>query len=307
MPKGDNLSVLEYNEFNKHTRTLEDEVKQEDKLAGTNEPSEELLAPLTENIAENIIEFDLIFSKKGGPTSPWVDMIELTGIEKSDLQRIHKGIKKIRDDIKNDILLKNTYFDNNKKINIIDSFYNILGDNAKSKKYQSHLCKVLPQIYTETYYNDPILLPALIEKTEYNIRTGLNPAFPKYEFYFLELIQNNNKKGETLMKIKESKSYTMGYLLGKLVQPLRSCINSFEKSYIGNLSRRIATLKDLIKFKNFIDEKLTIHEKLYNNIKDTSYKLAREINDFSGKYNKDECSFGFFESYFEYNNKLEEN
>lgn len=314
LPKGNNLSALAYDEFNKHTRTIEgDEEKQdEDKLAGSNEPSEELFAPLTEEkTAEKIVEFDLIFSERGDRT--WVDMIELTGIEKSDLQRIHNRIIKI----KHDILIK-------KNINILDSFNNILSYSSKSKKNQNHLCKVLPQIYTETYYSDPILLPALIEKTEYNIRniktdSERSGAFPKYDFYFLTLIQNNNKnkEGENLMKIKESESYNIGYLLGKLVLPFakwrEDCpIQSFEKSYVGNISRRIITLDELIKFKNFIDEKLTVHEKLYKDIKDISYGLAQKINDFSGKYNKDECSFGFFEAYFEpiqnkNNNKSEEN
>lgn len=314
LPKGNNLLALDYEKFNKYRSTLEDVTKKESEIVGANKSSEELLEGLFEplindSIAKDVIEFDLIFSKQGKQSSPWIDIIELSGIEKSDLQRIKKRIDKIG----------NKITDNNKQhknLNIQDSFYKILGDMSKSQKYKNHLCKVLPQIYTETYYNDKILLHALIEKTEYNIRTGLKFAFLKEDFYFLTMIQNNNKEGENLMKIQESQSYKIGNLLGKLALPFANwrndCpIKSFEKSYIGNLSRRISTLEEFIKFKNFIDEKLTIHEKLYKSTKDTSYQLAHAINNFSDRYNKDECSFGFFEAYFEpiqnNNNKTEEN
>lgn len=303
LPQGDNLSDSDYDEFNKNACSLDNEIKQEKKLADATEPSEELFEPLIkEKIAGNIVKFDLIFCKQGGMTSPWVDMIELTSVEKSDLQRINERIKKIKKDMPNYKYIN--------KINILDSFYNILGNMSESKKYKNHLYKVLPQIYTETYYDDQILLPALIEKAEYNIRTQNGYKFnEKYDFYFLMMLQNNNKnkEGENLMNIKESKSYKIGFLLGKLALPFAAwrddCpIKSFEKSYIGNLSRRIVTLDELIKFKNFIDEKLTIHERerLYKDIKVASCELAQEINDFSGKYNKDECIFGFFEAYFDY-------
>ena len=302
LPQGDNISATEYDKFNKRPLNLEHEVDKENEIAEANNPSEELFDPFfKEEIAGEDIKFDLIFSKTGGMTSPWVDMIELVGIEKSNLQKINERIKKIKSRIQSKYNLE-----------LIDSFYYILKDNSKSKKYQSHLCIVLPQIYTETYYNDPMLLPVLIEKTEYNIRSNSEYAFPKENFYFLTLIQNTNKEGENLMKIKESKSYAIGYFLGKLALPFaewrQDCpIKSFEKSYVGNLSRRIMTLDELIKFKNFIDEKLTVHEKLYKDIKNTSNLLAQKIIDFSGRYSKDECAFGFFESYFEPHENNSEN
>jgi hypothetical protein len=188
---------------------------------------------------------------------------------------------------------------------------NILGDGTKSnKKYQSHLYKVLPQIYTGTYYNDAILLPALIEKTEFNIRDPEKSKFIrsivnnlKYDFNFLTNIQNTIPEGGELMKIQESQSYKIGLLLGKLAEQFAAwrddCpIKSFEKSYVGTLSRRITTLEDLIRFKRFIEEKLVIHERNFKSVKDTSYELAQAVKNFSGRYDKNECAFGFFESYF---------
>lgn len=176
---------------------------------------------------------------------------------------------------------------------------------SDKKKYQSHLYKVLPQIYTGTYYNDPVLLPALIETTEKNIRSEENLSFPKYDFYFLTKIQNTIKQGEYLMSIKNSKSYQIGLLLGEIARQFAAwrndCpIKSFEKSYIGTLSRRIATINDLIKFKSFIEEKLILHERSKFTF-ETSVNLAEKIKELelsTEKYDKNSCAFGFFESYF---------
>ena len=105
------------------------------------------------------------------------------------------------------------------------------------------------------------------------------------------------------MKIKNSQSYRLGILLGRLAQNFagqNSPIKSFEKSYVGTLSRRITTLADLMKFKTFIEEKIVIHEKNYDNNRSTSLELTQAIKDFpnSERYDKNECAFGFFESYF---------
>ncbi|MFB6307616.1 MAG: hypothetical protein ABEH43_11650, partial [Flavobacteriales bacterium] len=62
------------------------------------------------------------------------------------------------------------------------------------------------------------------------------------------------------MEITESKSYQVGLLLGSLAKGLRNKINSFEKNYVGNLTRRISTLDDCIKFKNEIEQKNILHE-----------------------------------------------
>jgi hypothetical protein len=80
--------------------------------------------------------------------------------------------------------------------------------------------------------------------------------------------------------------------------PLKYDIKSFEKNYVGNLTRRIASLDDLVKFKTFMEEKLIIHDKTYPSIKEASMSLAESVKSFSGRFDKNECAFGFFESYF---------
>lgn len=311
LPRGNNITASQYEKFNQKIESLEQEKDKEDKITHENMvkiPDDMLFTPVTENIAENIIEFDLIFSKSGGISSPDIDMIEFSSIKKSNLEKLHQRIK----DIKKDILriqeneLSEKQKETIKYLDIKNSFKNIFKDlKSDKKKYQSHLYKVLPQIYTGTYYNDPVLLPALIETTEKNIRSEENLSFPKYDFYFLTKIQNTIKQGEYLMSIKNSKSYQIGLLLGEIARQFAAwrndCpIKSFEKSYIGTLSRRIATINDLIKFKSFIEEKLILHERSKFTF-ETSVNLAEKIKELelsTEKYDKNSCAFGFFESYF---------
>ena len=307
LPRGNNLTAEQYEKFNQKIESLEQEKEKEDKATYENmeKTPDDLFTPLTENIAENIIEFDLIFSKRGGKSSPDIDMIEFSSIKKSYLIKLHQQIKDIKKEIfkiwENELSEKMKYF-NIENLNIKNSFKNIFKDK---KKYQNHLYKVLPQIYTGTYYGDPVLLPALIETTEENIRSKEKLSFPKYDFYFLMEIQNTIKQGEYLMKIKDSKSYQIGLLLGEIAKQFAAwrddCpIKSFEKSYIGTLSRRIATINDLIKFKSFIEEKLILHERSKFTF-ETSVNLSKKIKELElseEKYDKNNCAFGFFESYF---------
>lgn len=107
------------------------------------------------------------------------------------------------------------------------------------------------------------------------------------------------------MNIINSSSYSIGKNLGVMARPFAAwrddCpIKSFEKNYVGNLTRRIAYPDDLVKFSNFLNEKLAIHEKLYKDQQEASRQLAQELKTFGGmRYNKNECALGFFESYFE--------
>ncbi len=81
-------------------------------------------------------------------------------------------------------------------------------------------------------------------------------------------------------------------------------INSFEKNYVGNLSRRVSTLYDFIKLKNEIEQKLIMHDKAKFTFQ-SSYTLAQKIKEFNSKYDKDKCVFGFLESYFKPKSKGE--
>jgi hypothetical protein len=192
-------------------------------------------------------------------------------------------------------------------ISIDYSFREILGnpqtDSKTGKvsfkpnpKYQSHLLKVLPLIYKENYYKDDTLLPAFLQNVEYSIRVG-DPKFNflKYDLKFLLKIQNT--KNDRFMEITSSESYQIGFLLGGMAKNLSQEINSFEKNYVGNLTRRIGTLSDFIKLKNEIEQKLIMHDKAKYTFQ-TSYDLAQKLKDFKSRYDKEECAFGFFENYF---------
>lgn len=99
------------------------------------------------------------------------------------------------------------------------------------------------------------------------------------------------------MQIIQSESYGIGVLLGSLAKNLSLEINSFEKNYVGNLTRRISTMEDFIRLKNDIEQKLIMHDKTKFTFR-TSYELAQKVKEFKSQYDKDECAFGFFESYF---------
>jgi hypothetical protein len=249
-----------------------------------------------------IVKFDFIFSKAGG-TQPDVDMIELTGVERSKLSRISSRIAKIRDKIQDErerslaSLFGKTASAALRPITITGALNNAFGDvTTEKKKYQRHLLAVLPKIYTDTYHRDPVLLQSLIRTTEASIRNGSSHySYLKYDFAFLTSIQTS---GETrLMELKNSPSYRIGLHLGQLAQPLGREINSFEKNYVGLLSRRIGTPADVIGFANDLRQKLVMHEKLYTSIRAASAALSEELPHCT-PYNRDECAFGFFESYF---------
>jgi hypothetical protein len=310
LPRGKNLMASHYETFSRSETALTDEQEREAIIGQENMQNtrERLFAPLIDNVSDNIIQYDLIFSKRGGQTSPDVDMVEISGVEKSHLRDIDRRIRRIKENLynkrKNEMKAEKPF----KPFSITRSFLNILKDaTSEVKKYQSHLYKVLPQIYTAAYYDDPILLPALIQKEEANIRASNSDfSFLKYDFYFLTTIQNSIPEGGNLMTIQNSQSYKIGKLLGELARQFANwredCpIKSFEKSYVGTLSRRITTIPDLVKFKTFIEEKLILHERTRFTFA-VSTRLSEEIRTLESstgeRYDRHNCAFGFFESYF---------
>jgi hypothetical protein len=303
LPRGEHLTAEDYDDFL--------EKRDEAKILAKNKDSNQTLVdPIFDFFSDeekNITSFDLIFCKKGGLSSPDSDLIEISGIEKSNLRLIREKIYNISQEINEE---RNSFLKTKKElfpISIDYSFREILGnpqtDSKTGKvsfkpnpKYQSHLLKVLPLIYKENYYKDDTLLPAFLQNVEYSIRVG-DPKFNflKYDLKFLLKIQNT--KNDRFMEITSSESYQIGFLLGGMAKNLSQEINSFEKNYVGNLTRRIGTLSDFIKLKNEIEQKLIMHDKAKYTFQ-TSYDLAQKLKDFKSRYDKEECAFGFFENYF---------
>ncbi|MDQ3714023.1 MAG: hypothetical protein M3388_17650 [Acidobacteriota bacterium] len=317
LPKGEHLEAKHIEDF--FERGREDEAQATDLLNIANQEkseieddgfSESLFKPVLDKVDKSITQYDFIFSKKGGASTPDVDMLELSGIERSFLSQLNERIRQIK---QSELLQERTKNYEGKKIpkqfvgyDIRRSFLNILGDvTTDKKKYQSHLFKVLPQIYAGNYFRDDVILPAFIEKVEFNIRSDAsNYNLLKYDYYFLVKIRNKN--GEKDMEdMKKSESYQAGLLLGKMAKAIgrgrEPKIKSFEKNYVGLLSRRITDKQGLIKLANFINEKLAIHNAAYTDLKQASVSLAQLVGDMSEKeYRKNYCAFGFFESYFGY-------
>lgn len=303
LPRGTNLTAIDYELFI--------EKKDENRITEANKEKnkEDIFFDFSSDDNKNITSFDVILCKKGGLTSPDSDLIEISGIEKSKLREIMKRINKIAYEIeeerKNFIRTEKELF----PLKFDYSFRCILGNPQNdiktgkvsfkpNPKYQSHLLKVLPLIYTENYFHDNVLLPAFIQNVEFSIRSGdAKYSFLKYDLKFLLSIQNHELKNKKIMEIINSESYQIGYMLGELAKNLRSEINSFEKNYVGNLTRRIGNLADFRKLKTDIEQKLIMHDKA-KYTRQISYDLAQKIKDFEGKYDKDESAFGFLEAYF---------
>jgi len=303
LPKGKNLTAENFEEFVK--KRDEERLKKNNQ---SNQDDDEPLFNLFEREDENeITSFDLVFCKKGGTSSPDVDLLEISGIEKSKIRFTKKRLEKISSEIQSK---QKTFLRTDKNLypfKIEYSFRNILGNpqyDQKSKKvsikanpkYQSHILKVLPLIYTDNYHHDQILLPAFLRNVEYSIRSGDN-KFNLLKFDLEYLLKIQNSKNDIFMKITNSGSYQLGLFLGSLAQNLSQKINSFEKNYVGNLSRRISNLDDFIKMKNDVEQKLIMHDKSKFTFK-TSFELSQKVKEFEGRYDKDECAFGFLESYF---------
>lgn len=259
--------------------------------------------------ASRFNRFDFVFADNSGNTT--TDLIELSAIEKSALRIINQRIENISKEVN---LESNFVLNSNSKINnlqIETSFLKILGNTfvdsngylvfKPNAKYKSHLLAALPLIYTAKYYNDDLLLPSFVQVSEFIVRNVEKKficnsyADIKYHFKFLMKIQNS--KTDKFMAITTSESYQIGFLLGGMAKNLSQEINSFEKNYVGNLTRRIGSLVDFIKLKNEIEQKLIMHDKSKFTFQ-TSYELAQKVKEFNTRYDKEECAFGFMESYF---------
>jgi len=305
LPKGDNLSFEALNRFlERNSQEINAEEDNEDKLEIANKPEDDddLFAGLVENEFADKVRYDIIFmSIPASPAGVFADLVEVSSIEKSLLREVSNHINKIRR-----TLLEKGKQEFGEKLKLTldlkKSFERILSDKTKAeKKYQFHLLKVLPQIYSDTYYQDPILLPAFINKVESNIRTG-GQGFStlKYDFYFLMLIQ----KFDNLMNITETKSYAIGQYLGTMAKQFAAwrtdCpIKSFEKSYVGNLTRRISSLDEVASFCDFLNQKLIIHSRTFPEVKNAHLQLVETIRNMEKeRYDKHYCSLGFFENYY---------
>ena len=316
LPRGDGLSAEDIERFftrqalesdnpagkAQHIRDAVEAATTERAEALTEEEDapEELFRDALDGVTDGMTQFDFIFSKAGsGPSSPDVDLIEVPGLQRGLLEQLSTRVVAIRREVE----VNRPKSEKIRPLSILQSFLNILGDTTKAKKkYHNHLFKVLPQIYTGTYYRDDVLLPALIEKTEFIVRNEERSGFGllKFDFYFLTKLLN---QGDRMKEITEQPSYQLGVLLGRLARQFagpKSPIKSFEKNYVGLLSRRITSLPEVIRLGNEINQKLVMHEIARFTFRD-SHAFAEAVKEFSasGKpYNKDECAFGFFESYF---------
>ena len=291
------------------------EKKNESSIILSNEYSDDLISSALGS-SSTFTSFDFIFGKNGG-TKPDTDLIEISNITRSALNRV---------DSRNKAIAHQVYAERNKEIkigkpernkekkednslSICKSFRNLLGDVqldatgkvkiAASKKYESHILKVLPLIYKENYYNDPYLLHSFVTNVESTTRIGDGSFWCKilkYDLMFILSIQNN--KQNKYMDIINSASFKLGLKIGKMAKPLKKAIGSFEKNYVGLLSRRVSTKEDCIRFVTDISQKLVMHDGIWATM---CAEVCDDLANLSEtEYDKDKLSFGFLDGYFKY-------
>ena len=280
------------------------EKKNESSIILSNEYCDDLISSALGS-SLTFTSFDFIFVKNGG-TKPDTDLIEISNITRSTLNRV---------DSRNKNIAHQVYAERNKEIkvdmslSICKSLSNLLGDVqlnqagkvkiTASKKYESHILKVLPLIYKEDYYNDPYLLHSFVTNVESVTRIGEGSFWYKilkYDLMFILSIQNN--KQNKYMEITNSASFKLGVKIGKMAKPLKNSIGSFEKNYVGLLSRRVSTKEDCIRFVTDISQKLVMHDGIWATM---CAEVCDDLANLSEtEYDKDKLSFGFLDGYFKY-------
>ena len=308
LPCGDNLKAEDL--------ILFQEKRNESAIVSANEYKDDLISSILEDCS-TFTSFDFIFAKDGGTKPDDTYLIEISNITRSTLNRVnsrnaniaHQVYAERNKEIKIGKPERNKEKKEDNSLSICKSFRNLLGDVqldatgkvkiAASKKYESHILKVLPLIYKENYYNDPYLLHSFVTNVESTTRIGDGSFWCKilkYDLMFILSIQNN--KQNKYMDIINSASFKLGFKIGKMAKPLKNSIGSFEKNYVGLLSRRVSTKEDCIRFVTDISQKLVMHDSVW------SAMCAEVCDDLANisesEYDKDELSFGFLDGYFKY-------
>lgn len=298
LPFGDNLKAEDLKLFQ--------EKRNEPAIVSANEYKDDLISLILED-SSTFTSFDFIFARKERTKPDDTYLMEISNITRSNLNRVTSRIYEKAYQV---------YAGRNKEIKVdmslsicCKSFSNLLGDVqlnstgkvkiAASKKYESHILKVLPLIYKGDYYNDPSLLHSFVTNVESAIRLGGGQFWYeilKYDLMFILSIQNN--KQNKYMDIINTASFKLGSKIGKMAKPLKKAIGSFEKNYVGLLSRRVSTKEDCIRFVTDISRKLVMHDGMWATM------CAEVCDDLAklpeAKYDKDNLSFGFLDGYFKY-------
>lgn len=298
LPFGDNLKAEDLKLFQ--------EKRNEPAIVSANEYKDDLISLILEDCS-TFTSFDFIFARKERTKPDDTYLMEISNITRSNLNRVTSRIYEKAYQV---------YAGRNKEIKVdmslsicCKSFSNLLGDVqlnstgkvkiAASKKYESHILKVLPLIYKGDYYNDPSLLHSFVTNVESAIRLGGGQFWYeilKYDLMFILSIQNN--KQNKFMEIINSASFMLGVKIGKMAKPLKKAIGSFEKNYVGLLSRRVSTKDDCIRFISDISQKLVMHDGMWATM---CAEVCDDLANLSeSEYDKDELSFGFLDGYFKY-------
>ena len=324
--KGTNIKILVYprqigcsmEESEEYAQSLENFIynsKSEDSLFAT-----DIFDCFNDDEAKKVI-FDFIFVDTGGQTDVYLE--EVSGLQKSRLKSIEERINNKSRHVSEQIGLRNYTVDTETAMTAIlgipdikDSGEVFFSNKVKKGKklvpypvYQKHMLSIVPRIYQEQYFSDEILLPSTIRQIEYCVRnhkssvigdryfSQLSQCYNKLKYSIVFMLDIQNNQISKYMEITNSKSYKVGLKLGELAKPLGREINSFQKNYVGMLTRRASSKEDCITLTNDIIEKLVLHDCTYQTT--ICGKVLEEIASLQ-EYDRESFAFGFFEGYFKY-------
>ncbi len=274
---------------------------------------------------EQPIVFDFVFVDIGGRTDNY--LLEVSGLQKSIMKRIeekHQECSRKISDNAEEIFGEQRYTIDIEKamtclIGIADNnedgtifFSNQIKKDGKRVPYpiyQSHMLKVVSRICQERYYSDALLLPSMVKQTEYCIRNHkssflgdqysykLTQCYYRLKYSLQYMLEIQNNKNNKYMEMINSECYLLGKKLGNIAKPLGRKINSFQKNYVGMLTRRASSKNDCITLVNDIIEKIVMHECTYQ-----IGLCGALLEDFTKmqSFDKELFALGFFEGYFKY-------
>jgi hypothetical protein len=283
--------------------TAEMQIVSEDENTSDWDPIE-LLSRVNEKCAKDIISFDIILLRRGGVTTPDMNVGELNNMSRSSLR---KNLHLIKDKV---TLIREK---RKARTSVSFAFYDLHKNIKKGEKYQIKCARMMLKLYRGLYFGDPELDKIFIERVHKDIRdSGMKNYYGlKTSYDLLKLL--SNKEEEMTESQKESKK--LGQCLAQIMWPLSFVIGrrsrSFEKAQVGQIRYRVGSLPQVIRLLGEYRARIAMHagESLGENTRQivSTIQVGEALRDANLcvetiekeglKYDRDQLVLGFFNEY----------
>jgi hypothetical protein len=290
LPLGENINYDALTNFIKEKKYT---TKIEENLSLENSDDDLLFSDITVD-EFNDIRFDVIIQKKGSNTNQ--NLLYIPMLQKSNLIKIHNKHRELRK------CVEIKYNTDKYKI----SFWNSLKIFFDEKSYTNFLMKCVYEIYSEKYVNNLLLNNQFITKVERSIRDDkFMYNYYKINFDYLKLIENKN-----IDDMKNEMNFKLGHIIGVMSHcarndnyKYRENLYAYVNNFAGQISKKVLNIKDVIKYVNDIQQKIELNEYYFNRVDFANYLDI--VKNFDVKFDKESFILGFFDGYYEKNEKVE--